>query len=97
MARGHPTREAQTGPRGVHDAKGKILREKARSLAASADQVTVEPEPTGRRGRRRPNPNDWMLPLIGMAKDGDASDVASNKHDYLADAYLGRSDDSQAP
>jgi hypothetical protein len=43
-----------------------------------------------RRARRSDDPNAWLTNLIGIASDIDPNgptDVSSNKHKYLADAY----------
>ena len=74
-----------------------------RVLMQGGQQIAVL-SPVGARQRTRrhsrrhsetANPNDWLLGLIGIAADAgspdDPTDVSSNKHKYLADAYYAES------
>ena len=66
-----------------------------RVLVTEAEELAVVvPVPSkpkrSRRTKGSANPNEWLLRLIDLGTDAPAdrpTDVSSNKHKYLAEAY----------
>jgi hypothetical protein len=81
----------------VHGTKEPQILERNGQDIAVLSPVAPPSRPAKRAkgARARAHPNDWLLNLIGIADDSEPpdgpTDVSSNKHHYLAEAYYSKS------